>query len=102
LELSQIRGGGGWRFDGKLLVSGGGDNKIILWDPKTGERLTTLEGHRLAKLFFFYVFPAHRGRGVEKLTKNLTFEKMAGMVSPASSSTHEMRGSSSVGRGTTQ
>ena len=41
-----------WRFDGKLLASGGADNKIILWDPKKGERLKTLEGHRLAKLFF--------------------------------------------------
>ena len=43
----------GWRFDGKLLASGGADNKIILWDPEKGERLKTLEGHRLAKLFFF-------------------------------------------------
>ena len=42
-----------WGFDGKLLASGGADNKIILWDPKKGERLKTLEGHRLAKLFFF-------------------------------------------------
>ena len=42
-----------WRFDGKFLASGGADNKIILWDPKKGERLKTLEGHRLAKLFFF-------------------------------------------------
>ena len=42
-----------WRFDGKLLASGGADDKIILWDPKKGERLKTLEGHRLAKLFFF-------------------------------------------------
>ena len=52
-----------WGFDGKLLASGGGDdddddddrpvdNKIILWDPKKGERLKTLEGHRLAKFFF--------------------------------------------------
>ena len=45
----------GWRFDGKVLASGGGDNKIILWDPNKGERLKTLEGHRLAKLFFFYL-----------------------------------------------
>jgi hypothetical protein len=25
----------------------------MLWDPEKGERLKTLEGHRLAKLFFF-------------------------------------------------
>ena len=97
-----------WGFDGKLLASGGGDdddddddrpvdNKIILWDPKKGERLKTLEGHRLAKLFFL-VSPAHRGRGVEKLTKNLAFGKMAAMVSPASSSAPRMRSFSSVRR----
>ena len=174
-----------WRFDGKLLASGGDDNKIILWDPNKGERLKTLEGHRLAKFFFWSppLTPAHRGRGVddryfdtlktqkqcpdqrrqilfrrhharflqrgwgfwskrqqrqavecgngraaqeargpqvtafcqalrldpphrgigvEKLTKNLTYEKMAAVASPASSSTHEMRGSSSVGRMTAQ
>ena len=34
-----------WRFDGRLLASGGDDNKIILWDPEKGERLKTLEGH---------------------------------------------------------
>ena len=44
----------------------------------------------------------HRGRGVEKLTKNLTFEKMAARGSPASSSTQGLRGSSSVGRVTKQ
>ena len=42
-----------WGFDGKLLASGGADNKIILWDPEKGERLKTLEGHRLAKLFLW-------------------------------------------------
>ena len=42
-----------WGFDGKLLASGGADNKIILWDPEKGERLKTLEGHRLAKFFFW-------------------------------------------------
>ena len=42
-----------WRFDGKVLASGGDDSRIILWDPKKGERLKTLEGHRLAKLFFW-------------------------------------------------
>jgi WD40 repeat protein len=50
--------------DGKLLASGGDDNKIILWDPNKGERLTELKGHRLAQLFFS-VSPGHRGRGVE-------------------------------------
>ncbi len=63
-----------WGFDGKLLASGGGeskvtaggqvvegDNKIILWDPKKGERLKTLEGHRLAKLFFFWSPPLTGG-----------------------------------------
>ena len=40
-------------FDGKVLASGGRDNRIILWDPNKGERLKTLEGHRLAKLFFW-------------------------------------------------
>ena len=34
-----------WRFDGELLASGGRDDKIILWDPKKGARLKTLEGH---------------------------------------------------------
>ena len=53
-----------WRFDGKVLASGGYDRRIILWDPEKGERLKTLEGHRLAKLYFFGL-PAHRGRGVD-------------------------------------
>ena len=34
-----------WRFDGRLLMSCGDDYKIILWDPKKGERLTELKGH---------------------------------------------------------
>jgi WD40 repeat protein len=34
-----------WGFDGKLLASGGAEHKIILWDPKKGARLKTLEGH---------------------------------------------------------
>ena len=32
--------------DGKKLASGARDNKVLLWDPQTGERLNTLEGHR--------------------------------------------------------
>ena len=54
-----------WGFDGKLLASGGADNKIILWDPEKGERLKTLEGHRLAKLFLL-VFPTHPRSGGER------------------------------------
>jgi len=44
----------------------------------------------------------HRGRGVEKLTKNMTFEKMAARMSTASSSTQGLRGRSSVGHMTKQ
>jgi WD40 repeat protein len=33
-------------FDGKVLAGGGDDRRIILWDPKKGERLTELKGHR--------------------------------------------------------
>jgi WD40 repeat protein len=69
-------------FDGKVLASGGDDSTIILWDPNKGERLTELKGHRLAELFFS-VSPGHRGRGVEKLTKNLTFGRMAAIASVA-------------------
>jgi hypothetical protein len=50
----------------------------------------------------FSLSPAHRGRGAEKLTKNLTFEKMAARMSPASSSTQRTHRRSSVGRGTVQ
>ena len=32
--------------DGKKLASGSHDNKVLLWDAQTGERLKTLEGHR--------------------------------------------------------
>jgi len=48
------------------------------------------------------VSTADRGRGVEKLTKNLTFEKMAARMSTVSSSTQGLRGSSSMGRLTKQ
>ena len=32
--------------DGQKLASGSSDKKVLLWDPQTGERLNTLEGHR--------------------------------------------------------
>jgi WD40 repeat protein len=32
--------------DGKILASGGGDNRIRLWDPDTGKELRALEGHQ--------------------------------------------------------
>ena len=32
--------------DGQKLASGSSDKKVLLWDPQTGERLKTLEGHR--------------------------------------------------------
>jgi WD40 repeat protein len=31
--------------DGQLLVSGGGDGAIHLWNPQTGQKLGTLKGH---------------------------------------------------------
>ena len=31
--------------DGQKLASGSSDKKVLLWDPQTGERLNTLEGH---------------------------------------------------------
>lgn len=34
-----------WSPDGKLLLSTGRDHKIYLWDPASGERVRTLEGH---------------------------------------------------------
>jgi len=64
-----------WRFDSKLLASGGGDKRIILWDPEKGERLKTLEGHRLAKLFF--LSPRSPGERRRVVPVKLTFEKMA-------------------------
>ena len=50
----------------------------------------------------FRLCPPHRGRGVEKLTKNWTFETMAAVGSTASSSTQRTHRRSSVGRGTVQ
>ena len=41
---------------------------------------------------------SQRGRGVEKSKVKLTFEKMAALMSPASSSTRRIHRSSSVGR----
>jgi len=73
--------------------SGGADKKIILWDPKKGERLKTLEGRRLAKLFFL-VSPRSPGErrvcvfnsGGERRRRplhmcSLTFEKVAAIGS---------------------
>jgi WD40 repeat protein len=34
-----------WSIDGKI-VSGSIDNAVKTWNPSTGERLKTLEGHR--------------------------------------------------------
>ena len=31
--------------DGSTFAAGGGENAIVLWDVRTGERLATLEGH---------------------------------------------------------
>ena len=45
--------------------------------------------------------PRSAGERRRAVSVNLTFEKMAAMASPASSSTQRMRGSSSLGRGTT-
>jgi WD40 repeat protein len=35
-----------WSIDGNMLASAGRDKKVIFWNPASGERLTTLEGHR--------------------------------------------------------
>ena len=50
----------------------------------------------------FRLCPPHRGRGVKKLTKNMTFEKMAAIASGVSSSTQRTHRRSSVGRLTKQ
>ncbi len=34
--------------DGSILASGGGDNKVILWDLKTGRRMRTIAAHKAA------------------------------------------------------
>ena len=56
--------------DGKVIASGGDDNKIILWDPKKGERLTELKGHRLAKFFFFGLPHSPRSPGERRREVN--------------------------------
>src|SRR5206468_3890199 len=35
----------GWRADGRMLAAACYDHQVHLWDPETGARLRTLEGH---------------------------------------------------------
>jgi hypothetical protein len=79
-------------------------NKIKLWSPVDRRMPQHPRRPQVAFLVFetLRVSPGHRGRGVEKLTKNLTIEKMAVIGSGASSSTQRTHRSSSVGRGTQQ
>ena len=82
--------------------------KFLDWGPlQRSNPACPVQGHRYALFLHgslwsstpsLYTSPAQRGRGVEQLPVKLTFEKMAGRVSPASISTRRIRGSLSVGR----
>jgi WD40 repeat protein len=45
LEFKSINGVSCLTPDGKIIVSGGHDNKVYLWDPESGDCLKTMNGH---------------------------------------------------------